>query len=348
MASGQPELIGQGEAKKWCPTCGMSIKIFYKTAHGVKLKDGTSRQFCSIRCLAKEFLALKDHIDQVLVTDAKTEKLVDAKKAHYLVGSNIPGTMTRVSKLAFEGKADAQTFQNRYGGKIVTFFEAFKIAQMSLEKDIAMTTAKKKKMMYPMGKKIYDKTCQDIDPSRYATISELKASIKNKKFCKGDLPVKKFQALALYLWEVKRLGAESTIKPLNVTDDEKCPVCGMFVYKYPKWVAQIFTNDGHHLSFDGVKDMMKFYLEPSKWGASQDIKDTISKISVTNYYTHAGIDAKSAYYVIQSDVYGPMGHELIPFTTHKQAETFLKDHLGKRVVRFDEITMEMLEDLDKN
>jgi len=49
--------------------------------------------------------------------------------------------------------------------------------------------------------------------------------------------------------------------------------------------------------------------------------------------------------VIGSDVYGPMGHELIPFVTGEAAESFSKDHHGKEVLSFDDITPELIESL---
>ena len=45
---------------------------------------------------------------------------------------------------------------------------------------------------------------------------------------------------------------------IEVPEDAKCPVCGMFVSKYPKWVAQIKIKMDIYHYFDGVKDMMKF------------------------------------------------------------------------------------------
>ena len=95
----------------------------------------------------------------------------------------------------------------------------------------------------------------------------------------------------------------------------------MFTYKYPKWAAQIFYKHGdheHHYSFDGVKDMMKFYFDPMEWGKYEMAKkESISKILVTDYYSQKAIDAKVSYFVIGSDVYGPMGNELIPFIIEK-------------------------------
>jgi nitrous oxide reductase accessory protein NosL len=34
----------------------------------------------------------------------------------------------------------------------------------------------------------------------------------------------------------------------------------------------------------------------------------------------------SAYYVLGSDIYGPMGRELIPFEKEADAKEFIKDH----------------------
>ena len=35
------------------------------------------------------------------------------------------------------------------------------------------------------------------------------------------------------------------------------------------------------------------------------------------------IDGKKAFYVIRSDIYGPMGHEFIPFSSKEDAQTFV-------------------------
>jgi copper chaperone NosL len=46
---------------------------------------------------------------------------------------------------------------------------------------------------------------------------------------------------------------------------EKCPVCGMFVSKYPDWVATIQFNDGTHVAFDGPKDLFTYFLNLKKY-----------------------------------------------------------------------------------
>lgn len=127
----------------------------------------------------------------------------------------------------------------------------------------------------------------------------------------------------------------------TVDKDTRCAVCGMFVAKYPNWVVSLTMADGETKYFDGVKDMMVFYFSPQKYGAKAG--DTITAITATDYYTLKPVDAKKAFYVVGSDINGPMGHEFIPFADKSAAEAFSKDHQGKGVVTFEAITAEQVE-----
>ncbi len=119
-----------------------------------------------------------------------------------------------------------------------------------------------------------------------------------------------------------------------------CPVCGMLVSKYPNWVTTVVYKDGHAHFFDGAKDMFKFWHDPGKY-AKDHSREQIANISVTEYYGLHPIDAKTAYYVVGSDVLGPMGHELVPLASAEDAADFLKEHKGAQILRFDEISAEL-------
>jgi len=127
---------------------------------------------------------------------------------------------------------------------------------------------------------------------------------------------------------------------------DTCPVCGMFVAKYPEWVATVLYKDGHAHHFDGAKDLFKYLLDMPKW-APKDKPGNIQSIGVTDYYELKLIDAHQAFYVIGSDVLGPMGHELIPLASKEDADEFMSDHKGKRVLQFADIKMKLLTKLDK-
>ena len=128
-----------------------------------------------------------------------------------------------------------------------------------------------------------------------------------------------------------------------VSPEARCPVCGMFVAKYQVWLTRIEDGKGGYHDFDGVKDMLAYHMEPEKYGGTTDIRQR--QLWLKDYYSLGWLDARQAYYVIGSDVYGPMGHEFIPFTTRAGAESFMADHHGKRIMTFDEITPELVEEL---
>lgn len=127
---------------------------------------------------------------------------------------------------------------------------------------------------------------------------------------------------------------------------ERCPVCGMFVAKYPDWLAGIRFADGARALFDGCKDLFRFWLDPGAFLPSRR-REQVTSIFVTDYYTLEPIDARGAFFVQGSDVLGPMGRELVPFSTREAAEEFLRDHRGSAVLGFDAVTPEIVRALDR-
>ena len=125
----------------------------------------------------------------------------------------------------------------------------------------------------------------------------------------------------------------------------KCPVCGMFVAMFTDWNAKIEFKDSTTATFDGSKCMFKYLLDIDKYGPSKS-RDDISAVRVNDYYTKTPTDALQAYYVIWSDIYGPMGHEPIPFAKEADAKKFMKEHKGKRIIRFKDVNMKLITSLD--
>jgi nitrous oxide reductase accessory protein NosL len=140
------------------------------------------------------------------------------------------------------------------------------------------------------------------------------------------------------------LGAEE-MKPAVPSREDKCPVCGMFVAKYPDFLCQVLFKDGSKAFFDGAKDMFKYTLNLSKYNPGKTRSD-IQAVFVTDYYDLVPIDGLKAYYVTGSTVYGPMGKELIPFVEEEAAKEFLVDHSGSLILRHGEVTLETLKSLD--
>lgn len=323
VAKEKGTFVQKGETKYYCPNCGMNLPKFYKTNH---VHEG--HQYCSLHCLVE---ATKGKIpEDAKVVDTKSLKFISVKDAFYVVGSSKPGTMSVNSKYAFSSQADAKEFMQKNGGKIVNFLEAYSIAQDDFKKDTAMINIKREKKIYGVGKKLYASKCEKIDVASFATIAELKAVLKLTCKVKDDKPL---QAMAVYLWDTQKLNKQvSSSKSIQVPKGAKCPICGMFVEKYPKWVAMIDAGEQKYY-FDGVKDMMKFILSH---------KNSFEKVYASDYFTTNKIDAKKAYFVLGANVYGPMGKELIPFDSKEKALSFQKDHFGKKVLSFDDITQDVM------
>ena len=134
-------------------------------------------------------------------------------------------------------------------------------------------------------------------------------------------------------------------KPVKPATTDKCAVCGMFVAKYPDFIAQILYKDGSYAVFDGAKDMFKYYFNLAKYAQGKTTTD-VDSLYVTDYYSLTPIDGFKAIYVLGSDVFGPMGRELIPFEKLAEAEEFKKDHKGTAILKFSDITLTTVKGLD--
>jgi nitrous oxide reductase accessory protein NosL len=194
VSKGEATLLQKGEARAFCPECGMTLPMFYKTNHAATV-DGKVKQYCSLHCVAED-MHKGSKLTDIKVVDTNTLKFIDAGKAFYVVGSNKKGTMSSVSKYAFSEKAAAEAFAKANGGKVVDFDSALKSAKADLEEDSTMIS-KKQAMMSQKGEMIYGKMCQKTD-KKFATTAEAKAFIVNNKLCQG-LNGRQLQAVGLYL-----------------------------------------------------------------------------------------------------------------------------------------------------
>ena len=190
-------------------------------------------------------------------------------------------------------------------------------------------------LMLTKGKKIAKRLCDEqklLKISSTLSTEEISKAIIDSKACIA-LNKERLQALSYFLKSKNSIDSSKKVETIKVPNGAKCPVCGMFVSKYPKWASEMIVN-GKIYYFDGVKDMMKFYIFDGDFPYD---RSKIEKILVTDYYTLEAIPAKSAFYVIGSKIYGPMGNEFIPFLDIENAKTFKENHRAKNIIKFNEI-----------
>lgn len=125
-------ILQSGDHKLECPECGMNLPMFYKTNH-TATSNGKVKQYCSIHCLVEDKTIHKNAVKDIKVVAVDTLKFIPVEQATYVVGSDVKGTMSGLSKYAFEGRMSAQRFAIEHQGKIMRFDEAYAYALKDFE-----------------------------------------------------------------------------------------------------------------------------------------------------------------------------------------------------------------------
>jgi len=147
----------EDELKKYpkCPYCGMNRTMWNHSRHLVHYDDDLADGTCSLHCLA---ISLSLNLDRGIKaiyaadfgSDSKIKPLVNVDEATYLTGSDLPGTMTKQSKMAFSSPEAAKAARKSHGGELVDLDVALTRAYLGMAKDTAMIrkkrAAKRKKM----------------------------------------------------------------------------------------------------------------------------------------------------------------------------------------------------------
>jgi nitrous oxide reductase accessory protein NosL len=131
-----------------CPYCGMSRKMWNHSRHLIHYGDDLVDPTCSLHCAAISLSLNLDRTPKAIYAadfgaDTKIKPLVNVDQATYLVGSNLKGTMTATSKMAFASAESAKGVMGEKGGKIGDFGYALTEAYLSMAKDTMMIRKKR-------------------------------------------------------------------------------------------------------------------------------------------------------------------------------------------------------------
>ena len=120
-------------------------------------------------------------------------------------------------------------------------------------------------------------------------------------------------------------------------------MCGMPVADHRAWAGAIETVSGETFYFCSPRCTVATSRHAERFlGIGPE---EIRRIRVTDYLRpERSLDAKTASYVVDSDVRSPMGLDLLPAATQADAETLVQRH-GGRVVRYDDVNDALLADL---
>ncbi|MBD1400520.1 nitrous oxide reductase accessory protein NosL [Pelobacter sp. M08fum] len=128
-----------------CPHCGMDRDKFSFSRMLLVYDDGSEIGTCSIRCAAVDMV---NNLDKAPVTmmvgDYKTDELIDAESAFWVIGGKRPGVMSRRAKWAFAQRADAAAFIAENNGELATFEQALQATYSDLYEDTRMIRERRK------------------------------------------------------------------------------------------------------------------------------------------------------------------------------------------------------------
>ena len=291
------------------------------------LSSNQTQPYPCLAYVARDYKLNPSVLDTLFVSDFYSNKKLSPSVAFFVTNSKYKSTCSKYPIFAFSDKAMAEKFVQHYGGAIRDFDFAFFVAQKDLEYDMPIPKARDEREA-KRGQNIFETLCNN-DINQCPKMND-----------------EDTHSLSTYLTQKETMQETKNFSKIQVPSDKKCPVCGMFVAKYPKWTAYMETTDGHQHYFDGVKDMMEFYFGPQRYHHNHQKEDFIA-IFVSDYYTLEKIEAKKAFFVAGSNIYGPMGHVLIPFKNEADAKAFSTSHNGKRIYQFDALTHKIIIDLDQ-
>ena len=189
------EILQKGDQKMYCPVCGMTLPLFYRTNH-VASHNGHDKQYCSIHCAAQDKEVNRKMLVNFRVVDNDSLKFIDSNDAYFVVGSKKPGTMSTISKYAFANKKSAEDFASNFGGKIMKFDQLYTVVKSSLKEEIKKVDVKQAKAA-KKGKMIYNKMCKKTN-QKFNSVAEAKSYVLKNNIC-GNIKGKQLQVVGLYL-----------------------------------------------------------------------------------------------------------------------------------------------------
>lgn len=136
------------------------------------------------------------------------------------------------------------------------------------------------------------------------------------------------------------LSGDGTPKP---TADDRCPMCAMRVADHPDWVGAIELEGGATFYACSVRCTLATSMNTDKFLGVP--KTQVKRVRVPQYLEKGKtLDAETAWYVIDSDVRGPMGLALVPAASQEEANVIVGRHKGRALPRAD-VTMPVLMEL---
>ncbi|MFH1817924.1 MAG: nitrous oxide reductase accessory protein NosL [Pseudomonadota bacterium] len=135
--------------------------------------------------------------------------------------------------------------------------------------------------------------------------------------------------------------------PRPIPADARCPVCGMYPARYPRWAAQIIFKNGAAHYFDSPVNLFDFLHKVERYDRRYARAD-VAVSYVRDLASGQWVEAGQAFFVHGSDFAGPMRNADLPaFASSAAADAFARLHRGT-VLTASDMTPQLLAPLSRN
>ncbi len=130
-------------------------------------------------------------------------------------------------------------------------------------------------------------------------------------------------------------------EPRPIPAEARCPVCGMYPARFPRWAAQTLFRDGAAQYFDSPVNLFVFLHRVDRYNRSYTLNDVAASF-VTDFESGQWIELQNAFFVRGSAALGPMrGADLPAFASRAAADGFIRRH-GGQLLTFTQVTPELI------
>lgn len=130
-------------------------------------------------------------------------------------------------------------------------------------------------------------------------------------------------------------------EPRPIPAEARCPVCGMYPARFPRWAAQTLFRDGAAQYFDSPVNLFVFLHRVDRYNRSYTLNDVAASF-VTDFESGQWIELQKAFFVRGSAALGPMrGADLPAFASRAAADGFIRGR-GGQVLTFTQVTPELI------
>ncbi len=128
-------------------------------------------------------------------------------------------------------------------------------------------------------------------------------------------------------------------KAFTIEVHKECPLCGMIPARYPQFHCQLVLKNGDYVAFDSATGLLTYLLFPDKTGMEPG---KVSQVYFKDYVTEAWIPSDQTYFVVGSEIMGPMGIEFLAVDSEENALAVKRQEKGELIIQYQQIDRQFM------